>query len=112
MSYRMFIDDLRNSPDDTWVVARTSSEAIEYMRVHDCPIEISFDHDLGGDDIAMRVVKEMVERDLDSDGRFIPVGFKFFVHSANPVGARNIEGYLNGYLAQRRDQEAHPISAP
>lgn len=101
MAYRMFIDDLRNPPDDSWVIARTSSDALEYMRGHGCPMEISFDHDLGGDDIAMRVVKRMVEIDLDASGKFIPVGFVFHVHSANPVGARNIEGYLNCYLAQR-----------
>lgn len=65
----------------------------------------SFDHDLGGDDIAMRVVKRMVEIDLDGGGKFIPACFVFFVRSANPVGARNIESYLNCYLAQKLDQE-------
>lgn len=101
MAYRMFIDDLREPPDDSWVIARTSSGAIEYMREHGCPMEISFDHDLGGDGIAMRVVKRMVETDLDACGKFIPASFVFVVHSANPVGARNIESYLNCYLAQR-----------
>lgn len=105
MTYRMFIDDLRDPPDGSWVIARTSSDALEYMREHGCPMEISFDHDLGGEDIAMRVVKQMVEIDLDAGGKFIPAGFVFFVHSANPVGASNIEGYLNCYLAQRLGQE-------
>lgn len=101
MTYRMFIDDLRDPPDDSWIIARTSSEALEYMREHGCPAEISFDHDLGCDDTAMRVVKQIVEQDLETGGKFIPDNFVFFVHSANLVGARNIEGHLNGYLAQR-----------
>ena len=67
-------------------------------------MEISFDHDFGGDDIAMCVVKQMVEHDLEARGKFIPEGFIFFVHSANPVGARNIESYLNCCLAQRIGQ--------
>ncbi|MHB1491445.1 MAG: cyclic-phosphate processing receiver domain-containing protein [Cellulomonas sp.] len=100
MTYRMFIDDLREPPDD-WIIARTSVDALEYMQVHGCPLEISFDHDLGGDDTAMQVVKKIVEQDLDAGGEFIPATFKFVVHSANPIGARNIEGYLNGYLATR-----------
>lgn len=45
---------------------------------------------------------------LDVREKFIPSDF--FVHSANPVGARNIKGYLNCYLAQRLGQELgkHP----
>ena len=47
----------------------------------------------------------MDEIDLDAREKFIPADFVFFVHSANPVGARNIKGYLNCYLAQRLGQE-------
>ncbi len=98
----MFIDDLREPTDDSWIVVRSSSEALSYMQAHGCPQEVSFDHDLGGDDTAMTVVKQMVERDIEANGEFIPADFVFFAHSANPVGARNIEGYLNGYLKFRR----------
>ena len=54
---------------------RPSYMVAKYMQDHGCPMEISFDHDLGGDDTAMRVVKQMVEEDLESGGKFIPVNF-------------------------------------
>ncbi|QBR00048.1 cyclic-phosphate processing receiver domain-containing protein [Paraburkholderia pallida] len=84
--YRLFIDDLRDPVSSTWVVTRTSSEAVSLPESHGRPYEFSFDHDLGGDDTAMVVVKKLIEMDLDSEGRFIPDDFKFFVHSANPAG--------------------------
>jgi len=93
---KLFIDDIRESPSG-WFVARTSSAAIEFMKRNGCPREISFDHDLGGDDTAMRVVRWMIEHDLDNPG-FIPSSFSFNVHSANPVGRANIEAALNRYL--------------
>ncbi len=98
---RLYIDDLRTPKTNDWIIKRSSQAAIEYMAFKGCPSYISFDHDLGGDDTAMKVVKWMVETDLDNPG-FIPLVFKFNVHSANPVGAANIKGYLNAYLRTRR----------
>ncbi|WP_027798865.1 cyclic-phosphate processing receiver domain-containing protein [Paraburkholderia dilworthii] len=103
MTYRLFIDDLRQAPDDSWVVARSSDKALSIIAERGCPREISFDHDLGGHDTAMTVVKALVEFDLDAGGRYIPPDFDFVVHSSNPVGARNISGLLQGYL-QARDE--------
>ena len=103
MPYKMFIDDLRDPVTDDWVITRSSSAALEHMREHGCPVEISFDHDLGGDDTAIRVVKEMAEMDMDNPG-FIPNEFTFSVHSANPVGAQNLRGFLESYLSQRYDE--------
>ena len=69
---------------------------------HDgCPQLISFDHDLGGDDTAMRVVNWMIETDLDAASNFIPADFAFKVHSANPVGAANIQSKLQNYINVR-----------
>ncbi len=75
----------------TWVVARTSSEAVSLLESRGCPYEISFDHDLGADDTAMVLIKKLIETDLDSEGGFILEDLKFFVHSANPVGKENIQ---------------------
>ncbi|SEB99412.1 hypothetical protein SAMN02787142_0689 [Burkholderia sp. WP9] len=100
-SYRLFIDDLRTPVSTSWVIARTSAEAITLLETRGCPREISFDHDLGGDDIAMIVVKRLIEMDLDADGHFIPNDFIFSVHSANPVGKANITGLLHSYLRHR-----------
>ncbi len=98
---RMYIDDIREPKNDYDFVARTSESAIYIMKKEGCPTFISFDHDLGGEDTAMKVVKWMVEKDLDCNGNFIPSKFNFNVHSANPVGKANIEGYLKAYFKQK-----------
>jgi len=98
---RMYIDDIRDPKGDFDFVTRSSEGAIYIMTVDGCPDFISFNHDLGGDDTAIKVVKYMINRDLDFNGKFIPQGFEFNVHSANPVGIANITGYLNSYLRQR-----------
>lgn len=100
--YSLFIDDLRDAPDSTWTVARTSSGAIAVIQDRGCPMTISFDHDLGGDDTAMTVVKRLIELDMDAGGSFIPHDFTFRVHSANPVGSENIRTLLAQYLAMRK----------
>ncbi|KUY59449.1 hypothetical protein WS45_08340 [Burkholderia sp. RF2-non_BP3] len=87
---KLFLDDLRAAPGPGWTVVRSSAEAI--------------DHDLGGDDTAMVVVRWLIERDLDQGGQFIPPEFRFQVHSANPVGRENIAGLLGGYLRQRSER--------
>ena len=98
---RLYIDDIRNPKGDFDYIARNSEDAIEFMIRNGCPEFISWDHDLGGDDTSLIVVKWMIEMDLDMEKEFIPENFKFFVHSANPVGKANIEGYLNAYLKSR-----------
>jgi len=65
------------------------------------PEWISFDHDLGdnvptGYDLA----HWLVEQDLDLS--IMPAQFAYQVHSANPVGAANIQGLLDGYLRHKR----------
>ena len=102
-AFWLFIDDLRDAPSGEWIVTRSSSEAIAVMREHGCPARISFDHDLGGDDTAIAVVRWLIDADLDLSGRFIPDEFVFSVHSANPVGAANIQGLLEGYLSFKTD---------
>lgn len=102
MTYRLFIDDEREAnlkDDDVMVLARTSKEAIDYMVALGCPEYISFDHDLGGDDTALKIVKWMIDTDIEETQSFIPDGFKFYVHSQNPIGKENIEAMLTRYLA-------------
>ncbi|RKR45958.1 cyclic-phosphate processing receiver domain-containing protein [Paraburkholderia sp. BL17N1] len=101
MGYRLFIDDLRDSVDPTWTIARSSAEAIALLLQDGCPEEISFDHDLGGEDTAMAVAKRLIDLDLDAKGAFIPPTFRFWVHSANPVGAANLQALLDRYLGLR-----------
>ncbi|MEZ0600875.1 cyclic-phosphate processing receiver domain-containing protein [Paraburkholderia sp. IW21] len=108
--YRLFIDDIRDPVASDWVIARTSLEATTILEARGCPFEISFDHDLGGEDTAMVVVRKLVAMDLDAGGGFIPAGFVYSVHSANPVGKRNIEGLLDAYLRQREISGNRPAA--
>ena len=100
---KIFIDDVREAPPNFDVTLRSSQEAILWMTVNGIPDHISFDHDLGGDDTAMRIVHWMIDVDLESEYDLIPNNFTFQVHSANPVGAENIAKTLQGYLKFRNE---------
>jgi len=105
MTIKLFIDDIRQPSDvgfinSEWVVARTYSEAMRYIESFK-PQLISFDHDLGymqpsGFDIA----KELLNLDMDL-GEYISSDFKYYVHSANPIGAENIRSLLDNYIDVR-----------
>lgn len=106
MPYRLYVDDLRDPISPDWVVARNPAAAIRILETRGCPVEISFDHDLGGDDTAMPIVKRLIELDMDAHGQYIPVEFHFTVHSANPVDRENIRELLARYLVFRFEQQS------
>lgn len=89
---KLFIDDVRNPPDDSWVVARSSKEALSFVKENGLPDMISFDHDLGGEDTTRVFLHEITEMILDKKLTFKP--FEYLIHSANPVGRDWIENYL------------------
>jgi len=105
MSYNLFLDDERFPPDDPrdWVIQRSFATAVHFVCKNGFPSFVSFDHDLGdsapqtGYDFA----KWLVERDIDYGD--LPDDFSFVVHSANPVGAKNIQMYLDNYLRVRKN---------
>jgi len=98
---KIYIDDLREPKGKFDKVLRSSEEAIEWLTRYGCPCFISFDHDLGGEDTAMIIVKWMVEMDMNMSGDWIPLNFSWNVHSANPVGVANIDGYLKSYMKSK-----------
>lgn len=122
MSEKVFIylDDVRTPKDENeWVVVRNYDEFVKTLT--EIGIEnigiISLDHDLGetsmkeyfnnvitnfkldytnieektGLDCAKWLVEECMQKNLT-----IPLVYS---HSANPIGAANIIGYINAYLA-------------
>lgn len=107
-SYNLFLDDVRDPAKvypyskrpqwmKTFVVCRSYNAAVQMVRRRGFPSFVSFDHDLGetsqsGYDFA----KYLVELDLSKDT--MPSDFSYEVHSMNPVGARNIREFLDGYL--------------
>lgn len=92
---KLFIDDIRNK--DGWEIARSSLEAISFIKANGIPSVISFDHDLGGDDTSMVFINEMITLVLDAELK-LPSNFSYIVHSANPVGAENIKSKMDSFL--------------
>lgn len=100
---RLWHDDIRTPPDDSWTWARTNAQAIKLLRENEVT-EASLDHDLGLDHLdpseyyspdilrgdgfltGEHLVIEMVHLDL------IPPVVR--VHSWNPVGAMRMVSRL------------------
>ena len=59
MNYRLFLDDERFPTTPDWYIARNSYQAIYALHNWGIPVEIAFDHDLGGEDTAIRYIKEL-----------------------------------------------------
>jgi hypothetical protein len=94
---KLFIDDERYPVTDDWAIARTSQEAITHVQTHGMPIEISFDHDLGGDDTSMLFLHWLADQLIEGKVTF-PANFSFGVHSQNNVGVKNINGLMQNLL--------------
>lgn len=108
--WKLFIDDEREPIESTWIVARSSKQAIDSCLHLGLPSEIAFDHDLGGDDTARVFLHWMVEYMLDT-GKTLPYGFKYSVHSQNPVGANNIKGLMNSIIVNFKHDDEKAVDA-
>lgn len=97
MNYRLFIDDERFPITPDWFVARNSYQAIKALELYGVPQEIAFDHDLGGQDTAINFINHLESELIDNDLKF-PKGFKYTVHSQNPIGAANIISKMDGLI--------------
>lgn len=103
MNYSLFLDDIRDphfeAPVGEWIICRDYDDAEECIIKNGMPSFVSFDHDLGdeyaktGYDFCKFLVNKEMDKELS-----LPENFDFNVHSANFEGAKNINGYLNGYL--------------
>lgn len=88
---KLWVDDLRNPPDSTWTVARTSRDAIEVLSAVDPPPEVmSLDHDLGFDDTTRAVVLWL----CDHPKRWPP---EVRVHAQSFLGRRWLLGLIEQY---------------
>lgn len=79
---KLWVDDERPAPDNTWTVATSSEQAISHLYMLGTPAvngvfeEVSLDHDLGGDDTGMIVLDWMMSWD------YWPAVLT--IHTANP----------------------------
>lgn len=87
---KLWIDDLRTPPGNDWLWATSSSEAIFLLSTVSDIIEISFDHDLGGDDTTRPVVLWLCENPDKWPDYCV-------VHSMNPIGRTWLEGMISRY---------------
>ena len=99
MQYKLFIDDERYPVKPDWFIARNSYDAIYAVKEYGLPSEIAFDHDLGGRDTSMVFLYALSDYMLDNDLKF-PDGFKYTVHSQNPVGAKNIDVFMKNFIKE------------
>lgn len=109
MSYKLYLDDIRNPADSGWRVVRNFSSFTQHIRENGNPDIISFDHDLGEDMHQARLTEGVwSKRKSRSLKKFELTGYdcakwylkyangknwdvcKVLVHSMNTVGADNI----------------------
>lgn len=94
MTWNLYIDDLRTPPDDRqWVICRSTHEALAAVLDRGLPSFVSFDHDLGDQDTSMVFLRRLVSELWD--GITPPPAYQ--VHSANPVGSRNICSFMESW---------------
>lgn len=120
---KLYLDDQRTPTDKGWIVVRNYDEFVEQVTKHGISEfgTISFDHDLGdtamseyfnnvrpnyvldysniaektGLDCAKWLIDHYFETTKDGDPFVFP---NTYSHSANPIGAANIIGYINNFL--------------
>jgi len=103
---KLWLDDLRTPPDDSWRWCRSAEEAYLRIRVHGIPNVISLDHDLGENQPSgLDVAKYIIFQDMLRVHK-MPDDFQFHVHSANPCGRDNIQSLLDSYLRHREKRNA------
>jgi hypothetical protein len=92
--------------ESEWVIVRNYGEFVEWITENGLPDYVSFDHDLADikynptevkmgfsyyEQTGFDCAKWLVDYCLDNN-LSLP---EYMVHSANPVGRKNIEGYLS-----------------
>ena len=97
---KLYIDDVRDAPDPSWIVLRTPQEAIDVLAQYQSENvtigEIMFDHDLGydektGEEWTIRpVVLWMIENE------YYPR--KASCHSANPWGRKWVQDMIDDFF--------------
>ena len=115
---RLYLDDIRTPKDPDWIVARNYDEFVAQIKLHGLGSfeVISLDHDLGEGAMVEYYtnvknnyildysnIKERTGMDCcrflisECMNQGIPLP-QVYVHSANPIGAGNMMGYINNYL--------------
>lgn len=106
---KLFVDDIRNAPDESWTVARTVDSAISFISQFGDDLDVvSLDHD-----ISHQVGMGELSRPFPCAETFTPVARYMasyyekkkrlkqpivVIHSSNQMGAKNIEFILKDFI--------------
>lgn len=115
---RLWVDDIRHAPDNSWMVARTVTTAINAIAQFGAQFtEISLDHD-----ISHQIEMAGMSRPFACSETFTPVAWfvafyyqdgklpKITVHTANPEGAQKMKTIIQSQHKQDAVRVA-PMSA-
>lgn len=87
---KLWVDDERPAPDNSWAVARTSHEAISMLTFMNLTVrveEVSVDHDLGGDDTGFKVLDHFI--------RYANWPDVLTIHTSNPPARKRMLAAAN-----------------
>src|SRR3990167_8362823 len=115
---KLYVDDIRKAPDESWHTARTVEAAISAIVMFDFEI-ISLDHDISHQisigvegsnrphpcsetftSVAYFIKAKYAKLDEDEFEKAKP---KIIIHTANPAGAIRIAGILKDFEVERKD---------
>lgn len=95
---KLWIDDMRDAPDESWTLVRKVLPAIRLIAMH-MPEEISLDHDIENrpDDETFLPIAYFIgalhgQIDFPNDWKV-----KVTIHSINPVGAKEMQQVLRDF---------------
>ena len=110
MNWKLFLDDIRfpsqvkydYAPLKELVICRSMNDAVWAVTQYGLPSFVSFDHDLADvgkfyeEKTGFTFAKWICDYILDQKVKYDP-DFSWHVHSANPVGAENIQSYMTEF---------------
>jgi len=103
---KLWLDDVRNAPDSTWVIIRTVENAWDIIR--SCRVAlISLDHDLGenqptGYDLCNMIEEAVYKNELN----YVP---EMVIHSANPVGRQNMQRAIESIKKLNKERKERVV---
>lgn len=105
-SEKLWLDDVRQPPDDTWCWVKSARECIAWLD-HEGPFSVvSLDHDLEDEGYAEQVGGLAVVRWLTAHPMKRPP--QVLVHSMNPVGAANMRKEIKAWVRSEKEPELLP----
>lgn len=103
---KLYVDDIRNAPNDSWTVCRTVSEAIRVLEAFHFD-EVSLDHDISHQVQFGKTSRPFpCPEDFASVALYLAAKYKdkpkeerprITLHTANPVGAYKMREILSGF---------------